>query len=552
MVRRRSTPFLEPSSALSAALRRLRFLVAPLLFCAAFYPVVSGRLRAGVNSDTLYLTDIAWDMSGRSDLFFWILPAGPAFVPDVLVVWLLSTFFSDPVTILSAWIIVLFSACALTIEQFLARVADIRSAALVAWTIVLLPVTNAVYSGLPILLFPTVHQGTVPLVLFAPLLLHRYFRSPSPFLAVAMAVLFAVCAWSDLFFLMQVVFPLVLAGAAMSLAFPATRPLVVRLVRLVVAVLVLLAVLLWSVAHIRLFAYVDQAHVLRSTSFLRAAYSFLATVKSQWSWSLLAGAGVALWSLTCWRVFGADRYARADALEHFVRFANLFTLFSLALTIATPIVLGRWHGDIAVRYVWPVFFLPWSVAAFNCFHIGVRPAAFPPVVNRTILSACVLALLAAGLWAGIRQPAPDAAPIDRLLAKLSALRANNLITDAGIADYWVARRLRALSGQHFRVAPSRRDFSPELTVVNVADFLEAGPRRWQTPSYTFVVVNRRLSAETVRSSLGVPVREIKVNDASIWLYPTDRFETSAFSARRVLEHTRNAYAVDLSRRGRSH
>lgn len=217
---------------------------------------------------------------------------------------------------------------------------------------------------------------------------------------------------------------------------------------------------------------------------------------------VLAAVGSAALAYRGWRA------RRGDTVPEPVRQARWFAAAVIVSTVLVPVVTAYWRSQFNARHLLPLLVVP----LWGCF--AARRSAWRPVA---IASAGFIFLLAAG-WGlhGIsldrwQWPYPDdVAALDRELATGGPPR--------GLADYWHAQRITALSRAGVRLNQLRPDGRTYFWNNNAfAHYDVAADGTLRPAHYDFVIVDG-LDTAALEKKFGEPSRCATVGGMTVWFY----------------------------------
>jgi hypothetical protein len=187
--------------------------------------------------------------------------------------------------------------------------------------------------------------------------------------------------------------------------------------------------------------------------------------------------------------------------------AAAFTAAGVVVSLAAPLLTGAWEGRGSARYFANLAFLPalWASHAALAAGALLRAGAL-----RAFALACI-ALGAAGALGGGERPSLAAlrTPYPARVAALDALAEAHGLR-FGLADYWLANQVRALSRRGLRVVAVQPSLRPYLWSASADVYFE-------TPSYDFVILED-ISREVVERRLGPPREVLWAGPLEVWRY----------------------------------
>jgi hypothetical protein len=462
-----------------------------------------------VNSDAFYLPTLFDDLfAGGGRLRDWYLTPAPYFFPDFVLylpAYLLGADTYQQVLLFALLQLGLIGVAIL----FIARNAlpGNRSAAAALAFVIL--VWLAVNGEPPLsLLAVSAHHGGAFLALLAALALWLRIDADDCSRAtlrmrLALCLLTLSTVLSDALFVVQAIVPLV--GAALLCRGDGRIVNVAR--RLALPVLV--ASLLGFKAYKRVVAkpmrydtHFGLGHLKQNVHALRGMFDPV------FSSAPLLGVAVvafAAFGLVCLLRCIAGRPAWLPRALHLLVVFSTLSMAGAVLSLAFSLDL-----TLAPRYLMPVFALPVIVGSLLLAHwLGKRFAA----PGQVAAALCSASLAVAGWHAmaaragAARFYGPDLACIDDALADPSLRN--------GIAQYWDAKRIQAVSRRHLTLAQYESDLAEMRWITS---------ERFFQPSYDFAIVDDRekpeftLPRDRLAAINGEPARSVRCGDRTVLIY----------------------------------
>lgn len=470
-----------------------------------------------VNSDALHLPVLFDDLFVRGGrLSDWFLTPAPYFFPDFLVygaAWLAADGVYRQVLVFALLQFVLIGAALCYLARPLAA-----HRAMFAVLVCVPLAWLAAHADLPFaLLLASAHHSGAFLAMLAAVGLWLHDETaggaPARWPRPALCLLCLAAVLSDTLFLAQTVAPMaatiLVCRRKGSGLFAAARRLALPL--LACGALGMLAYR-FVVAHPT--RHPARLGIGQAGPNLQALHEIFGTVFAQAPPLGLAVPAFAAYGIACLlrRLF--NRPSRLPcALELLVIFCTL----SMAATVLA-LILNKTLPPTS-RYLLPVFCLPLVGGAALLAHwLGKW---FYPAAG--LLAALCTVLLGAGAWPHLQgerdasrfYPA-DVACIDRALAG-TGLR-------HGIAQYWDAKRVQALSREQLTLAQYRGDLSAMAWITS---------QRFYRPAYDFAIVTDdappefRLPRATLVAMNGEPARSVVCGNRTLMLYGPGRLRVTS-------------------------
>lgn len=170
------------------------------------------------------------------------------------------------------------------------------------------------------------------------------------------------------------------------------------------------------------------------------------------------------------------------------------------------------YADVyATRYVQPVWW--WGVMVLTAGLLRLAPRWAIPAAGA--LAALGAAILVPG-GHDLAHPGAVLAAGSPVAACLAPLEAQGLI-HAGIAHYWDARRIEAMSGWQLQVEPVINGGRIFVWGNNLSDYLHDRSDPAKPPLFDFIIMDRLVAAD-VRGRFGTPDRVIPCPGTDVWVY----------------------------------
>ena len=470
-----------------------------------------------VNSDALYLPTLFDDLFVRGvQLADWFLTPAPYFFPDFLLyglAWLAADGAYHQVLVfgllqLGLATMAVYAIAHATLAAHRGMVAAL-ACVLLAWL--------AANADLPFaLLLASAHHAGAFLALLAALALWLHDDGAATpwtrWLRPLLCLLCLATVLSDTLFLLQAVVPMaaaiVLCRGKGTGMLAAARPLALPL---------LVSGLLGMMAYKHVVAHPTRHPARfgleRAGLNLRELADICATVFAQAPLLGLAVAGFAVFGAAC---LLRSLAGRPLALPRRLQLLVSFSILSMAATLLA-LVLNKTLPPTA-RYMLPVFCLPLASGSALLAHY-LHKCFYPAGAALAALCTALLAAAAWPAWQGERDATrfypPDLACIDQALAG-TPLR-------HGIAQYWDAKRIQALSRHRLTLA----QYTGELARM---EWITS--ERFYQPAYDFAVIAEdappefKLPLARLLALNGKPAASVRCGQRTLLLYGQGRLRVS--------------------------
>mgnify|MGYP006272632705 CR=1 FL=1 len=536
-------PFLPPPLQRwnTPAVRRGAALAFLLVWVTAGSLVVGAKiLQHGLNSDSLYLTCVYQDVFVEDNPFLgWTLSPSPCFFPDMAVYFSLLTLMGTTVGGLALYPLV-FSCLLLGLMALIGyqltgrawRATALSALAMVAWLGLVVDAQSYLLDEF--LYVAGRHAGALLTGLGLLALCLSMQRRLSAFQALGFGLLSYLGLVSDILLLPQFVLPILIATFI-------TDVLGKRQLRLFL-LLGLLSAAAWLAARWTTGAlnalapfdlippvpatatgsYADLAH--QAGVFMRDMGIFLEKkplfILLWVLWAMAAG-----WQLIngmAWNKRPAPDSPHHQPLNWLV----WVSIISVVGSLAAPLYRNAWMSVGEVRYIIPVFLLPFLIVTWLIMTHWNRLSA----LKRRALTALLLILPLLNLAPAAMQlrsedftlPYPAYVRfIDETAAELGLQR--------GYCDYWFQNTLKVLSRGDYEVNALHPVLWPYFWINNHYGYVEQTPDGLRFPAAQFIIADR-LDRQRMREQFGEPAKvrthqslqtRFGLNQAEIWVYNRD-------------------------------
>ncbi len=506
-----------------------------LLVIILFADLSSKNINSYLSSDMLYLPSIYKDLFiDKSGLAGWNLNAAPNFLPDMMIFFIIRSFFSHFIpacftfSILQVLtILILFATLYKIIFKELNYI-HLSFASLLMSIFLMAYLVNRDFVYSFYMLSISYHMGAFIMAIFSMILIFKFLKTEKNLHVAILFIISLLSVINDRLYV--IMFSLPVFSLLIMLIIKKEKRILFIKILVVNAISLLLGLFLFRMLKLSGFVHIiglswksfNFGNILPSLKiFLGQHLFYLSKFDFRGIINLLF-----LFSFVAHIIFLIKNLTKAlkgkDFNEIELTYLLIFTS-SLFITLIAPIINGSYVSQAILRYniyslyagVFSIGFLLYKFR-LPLNYLKIILVLFMFIESVFIFSKMKSQNIINGLSNFMNYYPEEVQCIDQLSVK------NNL--SYGVADYWNAKQFTMLSRNNIRVYTIFDNSGAWYHVTNQNWFYKEGKGKYGNPEFNFIIP-QRLSKDNISKQLGIPIDTLHcANGLEIFVFPEFEFD----------------------------